>query len=147
MSDNPSSGVLLSWKVWLAKKNPARAVSVAVLILICAYFVFFTTGDLLLTVIGAAVLMIMVLPYYLPTTFILTEEEVIKKMLFSTRARRWEEFRRFRADKRSVKLFTMEKPSRLDNYRAFLLICNKNIDEVLRIVKDRIEAAAKASEP
>ncbi|MDZ7795699.1 MAG: hypothetical protein U5N56_01050 [Candidatus Marinimicrobia bacterium] len=83
MRDSSISGTLLQWKVWLAKKNPVRALSVAVLIMICAYFVFFTTEDLLLTSIATAILVIMVIPYYLPITFILTDDKIIKRMPFS----------------------------------------------------------------
>ncbi len=147
MKDNSSSGILLQWKVWLAKKNPVRALSVAVLIMICAYFVLFTTEDLLLTSIAAAVLVIMVIPYYLPITFILTDDGIIKKLPFSKKTRRWDEFHRFASDKNMIKLYTMEKPSRLDNYRSFLLICNKNKEDVLQIVKKKTADPGIISEP
>ncbi|MDD3966517.1 MAG: hypothetical protein WC372_02485 [Candidatus Neomarinimicrobiota bacterium] len=133
------SGALLSWKVLMAKNNPARALSVAVIIFICSYFVFLTMKDVLLTVIALLVLLIMVLPYYLPVSYILTEEMIVKKMPFSRQQRRWEEFRRFDTAGNAIKLYTMSRASRLDNYRSFLIICKQNRDQVLEIVHRKIE--------
>ena len=131
---------LLSWKIHMAKRNPARAVSVFILILICAYFIHVTMEDFFFTLVSTFVLIIMVLPYYLPTTYILTESGIEKKMLFSRQKRSWSEFNRYAVEKNIIKLFTMKKESRLDNYRSFLLICNKNKDEVLPIVKNKLQS-------
>lgn len=139
MDNTTDSKELLSWKVHMARKNPARAVSVLILILICAYFIHYTMEDLFFTFISAFVLLIMVLPYYLPTTYMLTEQGVIKKMLFSKQRRSWTEFNRYASEKNNIKLFTMKKVSRLDNYRSMLLICNKNKDEVIKIIQEKID--------
>lgn len=146
MHDTLTSPPLLEWKVLLARRNPARAVSVTILIIICAYFVFFTTKDMVLTVIATIVLIMMVLPYYLPITYILTDDTVIKKMPLSRKVRRWDEFHRYHAERGSIKLFTLTYPSRLDNYRSFLLICNKNKKDVLAIVQQKIPSIPKSPE-
>lgn len=138
MDEHKESAVLLRWKILMAKRNPARAVAAAVIVLICTYFVFLTLRDVLLSAIALIVLLTMVLPYYLPTTFILTEEEVIKKMPLFRQKRRWEEFRRYDSEKAAIKLYTMRSASRLDNYRSFLIICPQNHDRVLEIVKRKI---------
>lgn len=130
---------LLTWKIHMAKRNPAKAVSVLILILICAYFIHFTMEDLFFTVIASFVLLIMVLPYYLPTTFILTESGIMKKMLFSKQNRSWSEFNRYDIENNIIKLYTMKKKSRLDNYRSFLIICNNNKDNVLKIVQEKVK--------
>lgn len=145
MHDIPLSDTLLTWKVQLARRNLARSLSVAVLILICVYFVFFTTRDALLTLIAFLILTIMVLPYYLPMTYTMTDSGVVRKMLFSTHKRSWDEFHRYKTDKNSIMLYTMTQPSRLDNYRSFLLICNKNKEEVLKIVQGKIQPPPEAS--
>lgn len=132
------SPILLTWKVHLAKKNLSKAISVAILILICVYFIFITLHDGFMTLISFAILVLMVLPYYLPNTFILTEEGIIKKMLFSKKSRNWKEFARYKVGKNAIQLYTLKKESRLDNYRSFLIICDKNRDEVLRIVEQKI---------
>ena len=146
MHDTLTSPPLLEWKVLLARRNPARAVSVAILIIICAYFVFFTTRDMVLTIIATIVLIMMVLPYYLSITYILTDDTIIKKMPLSRKVRRWDEFHRYHTEKGSIKLFTLTHPSRLDNYRSFLLICNKNKKEVLAIVQQKISSTSESSE-
>ena len=139
MPENNERPVLMSWKVHMAKRNMSRAISVFILILICVYFVFQTLEDGFLTMISFFVLLVMVLPYYLPNTFTLTEEGVEKKMLFSKQKRKWSEFHRYEQGKNAINLYTLNKRSRLDNYRSFLIICDKNKDEVLEIVKRKIK--------
>ena len=138
--------ILLSWKIHMAKRNPTRAISVLILILICAYFIQFTMEDLFFTIIAFFVLAIMVLPYYLPTTYVMTDEGIEKNMLFSKQKRSWSEFNRFAVEKNLIKLYTMKKKSRLDNYRSLLVICNKNKDEVLTIVKNKLPQVENAEE-
>lgn len=102
--------------------------------------------DLFFTIVALFVLLIMVLPYYLPTSFILTDEGVEKNMLFSKQKRSWSEFSRYSVEKNVIKLFTMKKESRLDNYRSLLIICNKNKDEVIAVVKEKTKAETKVDE-
>jgi hypothetical protein len=144
MTGKSSSKELLSWSIFLARRNPVRAIAVASIIIICTYFVHLTLQDLLLSVIAFIVLVLMVIPYYLPVRFILTEEGIIKKMPLSRQFRRWTEFHRYDCDKKSIKLYTMNRVSRLDNYRAFLIIANKNLPQVLEIVRDKIPGKADA---
>ena len=96
--------------------------------------------DFFFTLISTVVLIIMVIPYYLPTTYTLTEEGVIRKMLFSNQSRAWSEFNRYDSENNTIKLYTMKKSSRLDNYRSFLIICNKNKDEVMKIIQENIKS-------
>ena len=138
MTKIPDSAKLLSWKIHMARRNPSRAIAVAILIIICSYFIFYTMEDFFFTFISTIVLIIMVIPYYLPTTYILTEEGVRRKMLFSNQSRAWSEFNRYASDKNNVKLYTMKQSSRLDNYRSFLLICNKNKEQVIEIVDKKL---------
>lgn len=146
MDKNNESPVLISWTIHLARRNPARAISVLILILICAYFIHLTMEDFFFTLISTVVLLLMVLPYYLPTTFALSEEGISRKMLFSKQKRSWGEFNRYSVDKNTIKLYTMKKESRLDNYRSFLLICNKNKDEVLSIVDNKLSELKNTEE-
>ncbi len=142
-----SDTALLTWKVQLARRNPARAISVLLLILICTYFVYFTLNDILLSLIAFLVLFLMVIPYYVPVTFIFTDESIIRKMPFSKQVRYWNEFKRYDIDKNTVKLYTMSQSSRLDNYRSLLLICSKNSEDVLAIVSEKIDPAAAGETP
>lgn len=146
MDEHKDTAVLLRWKILMAKRNPARAIAVAVIVLICTYFVFLTLQEVLLTVIALIVLLLMVLPYYLPMTYILTAEEVIKKMPFFRQKRRWEEFRRYDTSKNAIKLYTMSHVSRLDNYRSLLIICPNNHDRVLEIIQRKISNEAEEAD-
>ncbi len=143
MSDIKNNKVLLSWKVHMAKHNISRAISALILILICVYFVNLTLEDGFLTLVSFFVLLMMVLPYYLPNTFILSDEGVEKKMLFSKQTRKWSEFHRYEVGKNAVNLYTMNKKSRLDNYRSFLIICHQNKDKVIKIVEEKLKINEK----
>ena len=132
------SSELLTWKIHMARKNASRAISVFILILICAYFVFITLEDPLLTFASVFVLIMMVLPYYLPVTYVFTEDGITKKMFLSKQSRKWTEFHRYKTDKNNILLYTLKKESRLDNYRSFLILCDKNKEQVLEIVEKKI---------
>ena len=138
MTKLPESPEILSWKIHMARRNPSRAIAVAILILICSYFIYYTMEDFFFTLIATFVLIIMVIPYYLPTTYLLTEVGVTRKMLFSKQSRAWSEFNRYNSDKNTIQLYTMKKSSRLDNYRSFLLICNKNKEQIIKIVENKL---------
>lgn len=146
MNKIPESAELLSWKIHMARRNPSRSIAVVILILICSYFIFYTMEDFFFTLIATFVLIIMVLPYYLPTTYTLTEEGVRRKMLFSNQSRAWSEFNRYDSDKNAIKLYTMKQSSRLDNYRSFLLICNKNKEQVIEIIEKKLPSIENPDE-
>lgn len=146
MNKIPESAELLSWNIHMARRNLSRSIAVAILILICSYFIFYTMEDFFFTFIATFVLIIMVLPYYLPTTYTLTEEGVTRKMLFSKQSRAWSEFNRYKSDKNTIQLYTMKKSSRLDNYRSFLLICNKNKEQVIEIIEKKLPSIENPDE-
>lgn len=146
MEDKNTRHELISWKLYLAAQNPARAIAAAAIILICTYFVHLTLKDLLLSIIAFIVLFLMVLPYYLPVRFTLYEEGVGKKMPLSKQFRSWDEFHRYDHDKRNIKLYTMNRESRLDNYRSFLLITGKNTEKVIEIVRRKIPGETNAGD-
>ena len=115
--------ILLQWRLFLAKQNPGKAVSVFFLIIICTWFVNQGTHDVFLTLATFFVLFMAVSSYYVPVTYIVTEEKIYKQSLFFRQSRNWSDFRRYEQQKSSIKLYTMARPSKLDNYRAFLVLC------------------------
>jgi len=134
MSDKP----LLSWKINMVKQNPAKGVSVAVFIIALSIFSGIAADNVLFVFLSFFILGLYVLPYYLPVTYTLTETSVMIKTGWMKKKREWGEFRRWEKSSKAIKLYTLKKPSRLDNYRAWLLRTGQKTEEVLTIVSEKI---------
>lgn len=133
-----SDKTLLSWKINMVRQNPAKGVSVAIFILALSIFAGIAADNVLFVLISFIVLGIYVLPYYLTVTYTLTEMSVIIKTGWMKKERGWGEFRRWDQSGKAVKLYTLNKPSRMDNYRAWLLRTGQKTEEVIAIVSEKI---------
>lgn len=131
---------LLQWRIYPFKKNPLKGIVAGIFILMVSIYSGMLMNSILFSFIILIVFFIFVLlPYYFSTKFILTEKKIIIQNAFLKKEQKWEYFRRFDYDKKVIKIFTSLKASRLDNYRSFNLIFNNNREQVIEIVKRKIE--------
>ncbi|HDR03839.1 MAG TPA: hypothetical protein ENN84_01160, partial [Candidatus Marinimicrobia bacterium] len=111
----------LEWTIHQARQEPFKAVILAVFILVVSLFIWVASLDLFLFFLALIILTASVLPYYLPVTYHLSNEEVNIKTGWMQRRRPWRAFRRWEQAGIYFRLCTMAQPSRLDNYRSWLL--------------------------
>lgn len=132
--------IRMEWRIFLARQNPGKAVSVVILIFICAYLVQLGTEDLLLSLASFLVLFMAVSSYYVPVRYLFTDTHIYRLTIFSRQSRQWEAFHNYQSNGNYIRLTTMKKSSRLDNYRGMLLICpTRKKDEILAFVEAKIE--------
>ncbi len=137
---NYNNHTLLQWQIYPFKKNPLKGIVAGIFILMVSIYSGMLMNSILFSFIILIVFFIFVLlPYYFSTKFILTEKKIIIQNAFLKKEQKWEYFRRFDYDKKVIKIFTSLKASRLDNYRSFNLIFNNNREQVIEIVKRKIE--------
>ena len=77
--------------------------------------------------------------YFFPTRYELTGDKVAIKLLMVKQSRPWSYFKTFYKSARGVVLSPFPKPSRLDTYRGFHLLCYQNRDEVLEFVSTKLK--------
>lgn len=116
----------VTWKVHLFKRDPVKGIAVAVFVLALSIFSGIAADSALISMLAAIVLTGAVSQYFIPVTYHLDEENITVETPFQKKTRAWNDFKRWEKDRKSIKLLTMENPSRLDNYRAWLLITEKN---------------------
>ncbi len=132
--------ILMTWKIHMAKQNPGKGIAVLVFIFTVSFFAGMAGKNLLFLFISVIVLGIYVFPYFVPVTYTLTERSIRIRTGWMTKEREWKEFRRWERSGKAIKLFTMKNPSRLDNYRAWLLRTGQKADDVEAIVAQKIGA-------
>lgn len=122
----------------MVKQNPGKGVSVFIFILAVSFFAGVAGESLIFLFLSLLVLGSYVLPYFVPVSYTLTEKGITIRTGWMTKERDWKEFRRWERSGNAIKLYTMKKPSRLDNYRAWLLRTGQKGDEVEAIVARKI---------
>lgn len=132
--------IRMEWRIFLAKQNRGKAVSVVILILICAYLVYLGTEDTLLSLASLLILFLAVSSYYVPVRYLFTDTHIYRLTQFSRQSRQWEAFHNYQINGNYIRLTTMTKASRMDNYRGMLLICpTRKKDEILAFIETKIE--------
>ena len=104
---------LVWWGVWLwTKSGPLTFLSVVVMLVSLSSFLF-------------------------PVTFTLDQESITMKSAFSTKRRKWEEFKSFWVDNHGVLLSPFERRSRLESFRGLYIRFSDNKDEVVEFIQRR----------
>ena len=112
----------LTWKVHLVKNNPRKGIAVFVFIIVLSFFSGIVSQSILIATLALIVLLVSTSQYFIPITYYLSDDELRIETPFQKKTRKWTDFKRWEKDKKSIKLLTMKNSSRLDNYRAWLLI-------------------------
>ena len=90
--------------------------------------------------VAAFILIASLSNFFLPTRYRLSEESVHVGNLFYRRTRKWTEFRRCRSGRGGVKLLTLPRDSRLDNFRGMLILLPEDGDAILAFIRGRLPA-------
>lgn len=111
----------LTWVHHPARHEPLRlAVFTFVLILTVAGLALLEPGSAF-PAVAAAVLVAAASPFLFPTRYTLLEEGIRIRSLLARRSRRWEELRRWQADRNGILVSPFRAPSALDDLRGLYL--------------------------
>jgi len=133
-----SDPVLLHWTTQPARKRRFTAVLVALLIAVMVVIVYFLTFSVIFTVGAGIILFGSLTQFYFETTFTFTERGVRVKYIINKIEKPWSQYRSFYEDKHGVLLSPFVRPSRLENFRGLYIRFDNNRDEVMAIVKSKI---------
>ena len=104
--------------------------------------VWISFGELTFGLLTVGLLGASVSRYILPTRYALNGEGIRVSHAGTSRKMAWDRVRRVSASSDGLFLSTFAQPSRLDSFRGLFLKCEKNRDEVIRFVRDRISPDA-----
>jgi len=128
---------LLSWRSVPARRS-AKTTGLVVLIIIGVPVLLYVWYSPFFGLLGIVILGGSLLSFFLPTDYTLTEVAVLRRYLGIAQKRNWSEFRSFYPDKNGVLLSPFVRPSRLENFRGLYLRFERNREEVLAIVKNKV---------
>ncbi len=90
-----------------------------------------------LTFLSVVVMLVSLSSFLFPVTFTLDQESITMKSAFSTKRRKWEEFKSFWVDNHGVLLSPFERRSRLESFRGLYIRFSDNKDEVVEFIQRR----------
>ena len=130
---------VLQWTVFLLKRSPAKGVFALLVLIFTTYFVWSFSASAWLAGFSAFVLLASLATFFFPTSFRLDAETIRVRNPLYWRTRHWKEFRGLRRRDDKVKLVTLSRDSRLDNFRGQLIVLPDDPTEVLAFMGRHIE--------
>jgi hypothetical protein len=131
--------VLLEWTCHPMKRRPAVTAAVLLFMVLLAALVYVITASRFMTVLALIILFASLAKFFMPTTYRFLERRIAIKTTMQTSYKEWRLFRSYYPDRNGVLLSPFAGPSRLENFRGIYVMFNENRDDVLRIVKTRIQ--------
>lgn len=113
--------VLLTWNIHLLRRNPGRAGTVFVAMILAALFGFLLFQSLFFAFIGALLIFSSTADYLLPIHYRLTSHRACAAYGLSRWEIAWKDVRRVKVAKQAVLLSPLESPGRLDAFRGVVL--------------------------
>lgn len=130
---------LLSWSSHPAKSRPVTTILVLIFLLVLLVIVYVLTFSPFFTAAAGLILWGSLSQFFLSTTFELTDSRVRVKYVVNKVEKEWSQYRSYYPDKNGVLLSPFVRPSRLENFRGLFLRFNANRDQVMDIVRSKIQ--------
>jgi hypothetical protein len=131
---------VLTWISHPLKKNKRNTLLVILFLVLAPVIVFISTQSLFFLLLALLILLGSLSSFFLPTTYELYSDRIKVRFFLNTKEVEWKKYRSFYVDKNGVLLSPFEKPSRLENFRGIYLRFNKNKEEVVNFIKERIKS-------
>ena len=154
MSDDDAKGdqpkgtekPLITWSTHPLVERPITSVGVVLLIGMILYAFFLWLNSIYWVVFCGIVLFFSLSAYFVPTRYQLFNQHMVIKRFITSQEKQYREFKRVELDRNGVFLSPFEKPNRLDNFRGIFLRVPKDVEPVVKFLRDRIPAAQKRLE-
>ena len=139
MHETITKGSFLQWSSLPVKKNTWVSIGVILFLFAIWLIVYFTTSNPFLVALSVLILLGSLSSFFLPTRYLLDDDKVRIKFFFTVKEKKWEMFRSYYVDKNGVLLSPFDKPSRLENFRGLYIRFDRNKDQVVDFVKEKIK--------
>lgn len=130
--------ILLQWSYHPFKEKKGRGVIGIVIILAFLVAVYISLSSILWVLFCMLILGLGVMTFYFPTHYKITESNISSRCLINKKSKNWDDLRRYEEAEEGVLLSPMSKPSFLDRFRGLYVGFNKNRDEILEIIKKKL---------
>ena len=127
----------LSWRVHPLRRDWRVSLGVTALLLLIWWAVWLWTRSKPFTFLSVIIMLGSLSSFFFPVTFSLDEEFVTVRSPFTTKRKRWVEFKSFWVDRHGVLLSPFARRSRLESFRGLYIRFSANRDEVVEFVRRR----------
>lgn len=129
----------LHWKVHPLCRDWRISLGVIILLFLVWWGVWEWTESKFLTFLSVIIMFVSLSSFFFPVTFSLDKKFITVKLPFTTKKRRWEEFKSFWVDRHGVLFSPFAQRSRLESFRGLYVRFSANRDEVIEFVRRRWE--------
>jgi hypothetical protein len=135
----------MKWFVHPAKDNMTKAVLVALFVVAFVVYIGIFIG-VFWALFGFIVLFLSSYSFYFPTYYEITEDSIIIKGIFARQQRSLKEFKKILEGKNGVLLSPFRRKTFLNRFRGVFLFLPPKRQEILGLLRERIEEPAAKSE-
>lgn len=132
-------GEVLEWEVSMGEKMKSKRVPVVIVMVIVSFLGFFLLRNLWAAILGPLVVFVSTSELFLPIRFRIDEVGLRQKIGFSTSLIEWKDVRRTAKVEDGIRLFSLEKESRMDVFRGVTARFSGNETEVLAKIAALLE--------
>lgn len=138
----------LKWRIYLAKREPKKALLVVIVSLVAGFGGAVFTGSFLMFIVGTLVVFLGTADFMLPVSFEVGVKGAKSRCGLSVTEISWEKVKRVIQGEDGIKLSPLEEPSRLSAFRGVYLRTDGNQQEILeRISYWREKYASDVGKP
>ncbi len=133
-----------TWRAHPARERPVATLVAALIIAAVGVGSALMGGAWWWGLVAATLLVLSLHRFFFPSTFTIAADGIEASFFFGSQRYQWKDIRRFYHDKHGAFLSTRSKPSWLDAYRGMHLLFGTAREEVLRRIRQRLEATGAA---
>ena len=135
----------MKWTVHPAKRDLLKTLLSGFFVSAFLIFVAIFYG-IFWSIFGFIVLLVSLHSYFFPTSYEITKDEVVIKNIFMTQRRKLSEFRKVYVGRNGTLLSPFRRKTFLNQFRGVFLLLPVNRDEILTLLRSRIESTEKQEE-
>ena len=128
----------LTWSVRPCTMNWLKFGLVSAVILGFGFLVQLAYGEVFLSVVSIVILVGSLHSYFFETSYSLSPEGIEVRGVFGTQKKPWTGFKSFSVDRAGLSLSPFSRRSWLEHYRGVRLLFNRNRDEVVAFVTEKL---------
>jgi len=130
---------LLDFVCHPARRDTRITTLVTIFIVVCIVIVWLISFSPLLTGLAVLILFGSLAGFYFPTRYIIYDDHLLVKTKMQTLRKDWSQYRSYYPDKNGVLLSPFGRPTRLENFRGLYVKFAGNREEVMDIVRSKID--------
>lgn len=143
--NQPEDEIALQWVSHPVRESAAKSALAVGAVLASGIAVTYFMSSPGFGLLAVVIMFFSLSKFFFPTSYTLSDKGVTVKTTTQTFTRSWNQYRSYFTDKSGVLLSPFARPSRLENFRGLYITFSGNREEVISIIKSKIQPVSTAS--